>query len=200
MIKETRLTSLTGFDIRAADGSAQDGGKMIIDGYAVVFDRETLIGGDTRSGFYEVIDRRAFDGCQMKDVPLKYNHSDSVPILARTRNKSLTLSVDERGLKVHAELLPTQDSKDFYTRIKAGLIDKMSFAFAVDDKGEQISSRGGIMFRRVTKIKRLFDVSIVDIPAYDDTSIKARSVLNAAKDRTRRAALTAAVMRWTIAR
>lgn len=150
-------------------------GKMVIEGYAAVFDSETLIGTEDW-GFYESIDKRAFEGADMKDVPLKYNHSDASPILARTRNKSLRLSVDDKGLFIHAELLDTQDSIDMYKRIKAGLIDKMSFAFTVK---EEDVKKGRTPHRKILRFDRIFDVSVVDVPAYDDTSIYARSLQKA---------------------
>lgn len=167
--KEIRLASINDFNIERRE---EEEGKMIIEGYALVFDSETLI-GDEEWGFYESIDRGALDGANMKDVPLKYNHSDSVPILARTRNKSLELTVDDKGLKIHAELLDTQDAIDMYKRIKAGLIDKMSFAFTV--KEEEVT-KGKTPHRKIKKFDRIFDVSVVDTPAYDDTSIYARSL------------------------
>lgn len=172
--KEVRLANINDFNIELREGDEENGGKMIIEGYAAVFDSETLI-GDEEWGFYERIEKKAFDGANMKDVPLKYNHSDSVPILARTRNKSLELSVDDKGLFIRAELLDTQDNIDMYKRIKAGLIDKMSFAFTVAKEGEDWE-KGKIPKRSIKRFDRIFDVSVVDTPAYEDTSIYARSL------------------------
>lgn len=169
--KEIRLANISDFNIELR-ADEENKNKMIIEGYAAVFDSETLI-GDERWGFYESIDKRAFESANMKDVPLKYNHSDAVPILARTRNKSLTLKTDDKGLFIHAELLDTQDSIDMYKRIKAGLIDKMSFAFTVKEEDVQ---KGEVPHRKITKFDRIFDVSVVDTPAYEDTSIYARSL------------------------
>jgi uncharacterized protein len=146
--------------------------KMVLEGYAVVFNQETQIGDDT-FGFREVIDPTAFDNCNMKDVPLKYNHENNVPILARTRNGSLRLEVDDKGLKITATLLDTSDGRDMYARVKAGLLDKMSFAFTASGT-EWEDLQGALPLRRVTAINRLYDVSIVDMPAYDGTSIGAR--------------------------
>lgn len=170
--KEIRLANIADFSIEHRQDD--DGGKMVIEGYAAVFDDETLI-GDEEWGFYESIERGAFDGANMKDVPLKYNHCDAVPILARTRNKSLELKVDDKGLFIHAELLDTQDNIDMYKRIKAGLIDKMSFAFTVRKEGETWE-KGKIPRRSIKQFDRIFDVSVVDTPAYENTSIYARSL------------------------
>lgn len=142
--------------------------KMVLEGYALVFGSETLIGDEER-GFIELIDRGALSDTNMKDVPMKYNHNDSHLILARTRNKSLELVVDEYGLKVRAELIDTESNKDIYKMVKAGLLDKMSFAFTVN--AQEIDRSGKIPKRTIKGIDRLFDVSIVDTPAYFDTSI-----------------------------
>lgn len=170
--KEIRLANIADFNIEhRAD---EDGGKMIIEGYAAVYDDETLIGSED-FGFFERIEKGAFEGANMKDVPLKYNHSDAVPILARTRNKSLELKTDDKGLFIRAELLDTQDNIDMYKRIKAGLIDKMSFAFTVKSEGETWE-KGKTPKRSIKQFDRIFDVSVVDIPAYENTSIYARSL------------------------
>ena len=164
MIKETRLADVT---------LHEDEGKMILEGYALVFNNETLIGDETY-GFLEEISPNALQETKMKDVPMKYNHMDSFLIIARTKNKSLELTVDHIGLKVRAELLDTSHNQDIYKMVRSGLLDKMSFAFTVD---EQVWNREGeIPKRTITKIERLYDVSVVDTPAYDATSIYARSL------------------------
>ena len=163
-LKETRLADVT---------LEEQDGKMILEGYAIVFNQETLI-GDEDYGFIEEVDRNALSDVSMKDVPMKYNHMDSHLIIARTKNKSLTLSIDNTGLKVRAELLDTTSNQDIYKMVRSGLLDKMSFAFTVD---EQIWNREGkVPKRTITKIDRLYDVSVVDTPAYDSTSIHARSL------------------------
>ena len=153
--------------------ASEEEGKMILEGYPVVFNQETLI-GDEEWGWYEVIDKKALDEADLSDVPLKYNHGDSKGILARTRNGSLKLTVDNKGLKMRAELIDTTDNVDIYKCVKSGLLDKMSFAFnVIEDEVEQ--KTGETPKRTITKIGRLFDVAVVDLPAYDQTSIYARS-------------------------
>jgi HK97 family phage prohead protease len=162
--KETRLA-----EVRFEENE----GKMILEGYAIVFEEETLIGDEER-GFKEVISRTALQDTLMKDVPLKYNHMDSFLILARTKNKSLVLSVDNIGLKVHAELIDTHSNEDVYKMVRSGLLDKMSFAFTV--KKQSWDRSGKIPVRRIESIDRLYDVSVVDLPAYEGTSIYSRSL------------------------
>lgn len=155
-IKEVRLT-----EVRALEDE-----KMIVEGYAVVFDNETDLGY-----FKEIIDRNAFNGCDMSDVCMKYNHSDELLIMARTRNNSLQLFIDERGLKVRAELIDTTQNRDLYKMIQAQLLTKMSFAFTVAEEDWDYETDT----RRILRIDKLYDVSVVDVPAYDATEIYARS-------------------------
>ncbi len=111
----------------------------------------------------------------MKDVPLRYNHNDTWCIMARTRNNSLQLIKDDKGLKIRAELIDTQSNRDIYKSIQEELIDKMSFAFTVADKGDVWSYGELETIREVNNIKKLYDVSVVDTPFYDTTSVYARS-------------------------
>lgn len=161
--KEVRFSTL-------ANVAENETEKMIVEGYAVVFNQETLI-GSSEHGFIETIDKRAFEGANIQDVPLKYNHTDDHLILARTRNGSLILTIDDYGLKVRAELIDTQSNRDVFKSIEAGLLDKMSFAFTV--KGQSWDRSEKVPKRTITQIDRLFDVSVVDLPAYDGTSIDA---------------------------
>lgn len=147
--------------------------KMIVEGYPVVFDREAFIGCD-EWGWFEKVDKSAFDRADMTDVCLKYNHNDDFFILARTRNGSLTLKADEHGLFMHAELIDTTDNVDVYKMVKAGLLTEGSFAFTVTDETEEIID--GKSHRTITGIGKLFDVAICPNGAYGDlTEIYARS-------------------------
>lgn len=139
---------------------------MIVEGYAVVFNTPAT------HGFTEIIDENAFNGCDMKDVCLKYNHDNSHLILARTRNNSLRLTIDKKGVFIHAELIDTTSNRDIYKMIQAGLLDKMSFAFTVEEEKWDLASDT----RTILKIDRLYDVSVVDTPFYDTTSIYARAL------------------------
>ena len=140
--------------------------EMIIEGYAVIFDSPAT------HGFTEIIDRNAFNGCDMKCVPLKYNHDDSHLIIASTKNNSLSLTVDDKGLKIRAVLIDTTSNIDIYKSIRAGLLDKMSFAFTVSEEDWDYQND----IRRILRIDRLYDVSVVDLPFYDTTSIYARAL------------------------
>lgn len=171
--KETRLASIKDFVIeqRADDES----GAMKASGYPVVFDEETFIGFDGQ-GFYESIDPKAFENADMSDVCLRYNHSYNFMIMSRTRNNSLRLTVDETGLFMDSDLIPTSFNKDMYIATRAGLLTEGSFAFTVR-KDEKEKRSDGYIHRRILEVGKLFDVSICDNGAYGDkTAIYARSL------------------------
>lgn len=160
------------FRYNAVECREEGDGQLLIEGYPIVFESETLIGNE-EYGFREVISKNALDGANMKDVPLRYNHNNTNYILARTRNKSLALTIDDKGLFMRAVLQSdVQAHRDAYNMVRSGLLDKMSFAFNVTS---QTVETGKIPLRRVESIGRLFDVSIVDFPAYDTSSVYARS-------------------------
>jgi HK97 family phage prohead protease len=164
IVKETRISEIR---------TSEEDNVMLIEGYAVKFNEEALIGTEEH-GFKEIIVPTALDEANMKDVPLKYNHQDNFLVLARTRNKSLKIEIDEVGLKIKATLIDTQSNRDIYKMVQNGLLEKMSFAFTVK---EQTWDRSGeIPYRTILKIDRLYDVSIVDVPAYEGTSVYARSL------------------------
>lgn len=157
--KEYRLA-----EVKTTENS--DENEMIIEGYAVVFNQITDLGWCK-----EIIDRNAFNGTDMKDCVLKYNHEDSVFILARTRNKSLELTIDDHGLKVRAKLIDTTNNRDIYKMIKEGLLDKMSFGFTVAERNWDYETDT----RTILRISKLYDVSVVDFPAYEQTEIYTRN-------------------------
>ena len=137
-------------------------GKMEIKGYAAVFNSPETY------GYTEVISDRAFDDADMSDVVLRYNHNDSFMVLARTRNHSLDLNVDEKGLFIDATLQDDiTDHKNIFNAIKSGLIDKQSFAFVVDEDEYDYDTDT----RTITKIGKVYDVSVVDQPFYNATDV-----------------------------
>ncbi len=167
LMKEIRLNEC---EVRADD---KQEGKMIIEGYPIVFDKEAFIEG-WDGGFYEKVDRKAFDNADMSDVCLKINHNDDFFICARTRNGSLQLTPDEKGMFLHAELIDTTQNRDVYKMVQAGLLTEGSFAFTVTDDTEEV--KDGAIHRTILGIGKLFDVAICTNGAYGDlTEIYARS-------------------------
>jgi len=177
-------------EIRAV--TEPDDNRMIVEGYAIRFDSPATheIMGQS---FTEVIEPRALENTDMSDVPFKYNHSDTVMIMARTRNKTLELVRDEQGLFIRADLANTTSGRDLYELIKRGDIDKMSFAFTVDENGDTYDRSSKT--RTITSIRKLFDVAAVDQPFYNTTSISARSYFEMEIERERKALENAELLR-----
>ena len=171
--KEMRLADMSAFTVEIRKDESNDSEEMILEGYPIVFGERTLI-GNAEHGFYEIIDRHAFDNADMSDVCLRYNHLNGFLILARTRNKSLELSIDDKGVFMRAHLIPTTTNKDVYLMAKSELLSQGSFAFAM--RSQKVDRSGDIPVRTITDIRKLFDVSVVDTPAYDGTNIYARSL------------------------
>ena len=155
------------FEIRA------DENEMRVEGYAATFDQPAVMYEFDGIEYKEVVDRGAFSNAQMSDVVMNFNHGGK-PV-ARTRNNTLSIVTDDIGLRINADLSGTEEGRRLYEEIKGGYIDKMSFAFTVKDESYDKTTRT----RRITGIKRLYDVAAVDMPAYDSTSIQARSYFEA---------------------
>ena len=78
-----------------------------------------------------------------------------------------------------AKLFNTQAAKDVYTLVREGALDKCSFAFTIKEEEYDRKTRT----RHIKKIDKLFDVAVVDIPAYDSTSVKARDFFELERER-----------------
>ena len=148
--------------------------EMFLSGYAATFNQPTILYKFDGIELKEVILPEAFNDTDMKDCCLKYNHSDNVPILARSRGGSLQLGTDQYGLKFDANLFNTSVARDVYTLVEQGGLDKCSFAFTIADGGESYDQK--TRTRTISKIEKLWDVSIVNNPAYESTSVSARSL------------------------
>ena len=137
-----------------------DDGKNVVVGYGAVFNSES----NDLGGFVEYIADGAFDGRLEDDVRFLINH-DGLP-LARTTNNTLRLSVDERGLKYEADMPDTTLANDLMTLLRNGTISQSSFAFTVEeDSWENVDGRN---IRTINKVSRLYDVSSVTYPAYNE--------------------------------
>lgn len=154
-----------------------DENKQFVEGYAAVFNQRALIWESEWSGwkYMEVIDRNAFNGADMSDTVFKYNHGDVAMILARASNNTLTMNTDDKGLRISADIIDTNNGTDVYKLIKRGDLNKMSFAFAVKSERTEVDKENKIYTRTITAFDKIYDVAVVDFPAYDGTSIQARS-------------------------
>lgn len=159
-------------EYRAGEGfelDAQNEKQLILRGVPVVFEKSTCLYEWDGIKYYEKIARGAFAECDFSDFIFNYNHSGRV--YARNRNGSLKYSVTDDEFNVTAYLISDDEGhRQLYRDIESGLIDKMSFSFVIAEQSYNVDTHT----RTVLKIKKIYDVSAVDIPAYNDTSISAR--------------------------
>jgi len=158
--------------MRAAEN---DAGDKVVEGYAAVFDEPT----ELWPGMWEVIRPGAFKRTlgHGADVRMLFNHDPNI-VLDRTRNGRLELWEDARGLGYRGHIDPEDtEAMNLYRRIKRGIVDQSSFAFAVEQTGETFGEyQGDGDLREILRVK-LFDVSPVTYPAYQNTEVQARAVL-----------------------
>lgn len=152
-----------------------DSPSYVVRGHYTVFDNEY----ELVPGFFESVDSRALDNMDTSDVIFQFDHAGAP--MARLRNGSLKLGVDETGGWCEADLSGSQLGRDTFEAIRNGLIDRMSFGFTIADDGfEWDEDDDGNIHSRITEIKRLYDVSAVSMPANEGTDISARSYVDAA--------------------
>lgn len=171
------------FPIQTRGAEDADGAARYVEGYAARFNSPTVLFELDGTEYWEVIAPGAFDGADMEDVIFNYNHTGNV--IARTRNGTLELTTDEDGLHMRARVDGTAAGRQLYEEISGGYVDRMSFAFTIQEESYDSAEH----LWTIQKVKRLYDVSAVDIPAYDDTSIAARRAAVEDSQRARQAAL-----------
>lgn len=154
-----------------------------VEGHATTFNKPYLLYEYDGVKYYEEIDRHALDDADLSDVIMQYDHQGKV--LARLSNGTLGLEPTEKGLFIYADLSKSQAAKELYEEIKNGLVTKMSWAFTVAEDEYDRETRT----RTITKIKKVYDVSAVSIPANGDTEISARSWLDGVIEAEKREAL-----------
>lgn len=166
-MKEVRNTT---FEIRAIEPDSRQ-----VTGYAIVFNTEST----GISGFTEIISASALEGVlERSDVLCLLNHNEDKGVLARSNkgSGSLTLEIDERGLKYSFDAPNTALGDELLEGLKRGDITVSSFAFTVADGGDSWTKRAdGTYLRTINSIGELFDVSPVYRAAYDATSVKVDS-------------------------
>jgi HK97 family phage prohead protease len=164
-MKDKEIRSLTQtIEVR----SDEDEQSNAITGYALKFNRWS----EDLGGFKEIISPEALNGTDMSDVRALIDHNSS-SIIGRTTAGSLSLEVDDIGLKFRCEMPNTTYAKDLMENLRNGNINQCSFAFSVDDDGDEFryDENTDMFSRTIKKIRQLFDVSVVTYPAYRDTDV-----------------------------
>jgi uncharacterized protein len=145
-----------------------------IEGYALLFNVESQDLG----GFRELITPEALNGVLEKsDVLALYNHNDSDVLARYTKGEgTLRLFADEKGLKYSFDAPNTPLGEEVLDAIRRGDLRNSSFAFTVDQNGQKWQKREQEYIRTITQFDKLWDCSPVYRPAYEDTSVAARSL------------------------
>lgn len=140
-----------------------------VEGYATTFNKPYLMYEYDGIKYYEQIDSRALDDADMSDVIFQYDHQGKV--LARKSNNTLIVEPNKEGLFICADLSKSRESREMYEEINNGLVTKMSWGFVVEEDEYDRNTH----VRTIRKIKKVYDVSAVSIPANNDTNIQSRS-------------------------
>ncbi|MDK9680814.1 phage major capsid protein [Lactiplantibacillus plantarum] len=139
-----------------------------ISGYAIVWNSPSKDLG----GFTEIVTPKALDGVDLSNVLMLNNH-DYTQVLASVKAGTLTLETDDKGLHFTAQLPNTSFANDVYEEVQSGNVDSCSFGFdSDDDTDEWAKDDDGNITRTINQVKSLFDVSVVAVPAYDDTNVQ----------------------------
>ena len=164
--REYRVLQIPEIQFRALEG---EDNNYIVEGFATTFnDPYTLYEYDGVK-YQEQIDRKALEEADMTDVIFLYNHEGMV--FARMSNGTLTIEARDEGLFVRADLSSTDESRSMYESIRAGLVTQMSWAFTVEEEAYNEKEH----LRSILKVRKVYDVSAVSIPANPNTDISARS-------------------------
>ena len=145
-------------------GTFDAGGDYLVEGYASTFEPYEMMELDGVK-YYEQIDRHAFDEADMTDVVFLRDHTGRV--LARTKNNSVELSIDDHGLHQRTNLGLTEASRQMHEDITVGNYSQMSFSFVVAEDHFDRATRT----RVIDRIKKLYDISAVSFPANPGTEI-----------------------------
>jgi HK97 family phage prohead protease len=165
----TKMNPKSDLEFRMSDLAAVKDDDLLVEGYAAVYDEPSVICNIDGTDYKEVMRRGCIDAkTDLTDVVMRYNHYDNDMIVARTTNGTLSLSIDDKGLKFSARLAPTTQGKDLYTLVQRKDVTKMSFAFLVDDDSYDYDNHT----RNINHIALIKDVSAVDFPAYNSTSLE----------------------------
>lgn len=148
----------------------------VIEGTPIVFNQDTKM-QDWAGEYNERIDLHALDNADLKDIRLFVNHDTNKIALARTKNGRGTMSfnIDNEGLHIKATLDTenNQEARSLYSAIKRGDMDGMSFMFRIKSQ-EWFDLDTDCPTRVIKEISIVHEVSVVNFPAYPQTSIDAR--------------------------
>lgn len=180
VVKEREYRALAA-PLMAANTNKRIDTEYYVEGYATTFNQPyTLWEFEDGTKYYEMIDRHALDDADMSDVIMQYDHEGRV--FARQSNKSLIIEPNDQGLFIAADLGRTDLARGLHQDISAGMITKMSWAFMVAEDSYDRETHT----RTILRVKKVYDVSAVSIPANDATNIAARNFASGRREAEQR--------------
>ena len=172
------MKEIRAFDFEVRAEQNEEHGSFLT-GRPIVYNARTNLGW-----YDEIIAAGALDATDLRDVRFLVNHNTDMIPLARSRNNNasstMQMSVDESGMEIRVDLDTENnaEAKSLYSAVSRGDISGMSFMFTVDEDGwDDIDSEHPT--RTIRAISRVFEVSAVTFPAYEQTSIQARGLSDA---------------------
>ena len=164
MVRDNReYRNMPMVEVRKKEGSEES--SFLVEGYASTFEEYVLFTDENGTEYKEKILPEEFEGTDFSDVVFLKDHMGTV--FARTKNGTLELSVDEKGLLTKTDLSKTSASRQMFEEIDTGMYSQMSFAFIVDD--DEYNTKEHL--RTIRHIAKLYDVSAVSFPANPTTDI-----------------------------
>jgi len=142
--------------------------EFIIEGYFALYEQET----ELFEGTYEIITKGAFDNTLNNDIRALWNHNTQY-VLGRNKSGSLEIKADDKGLFGVIKLPKTQYASDLYELVQRGDVDQCSFGFNILAEDVEELASGGYRWR-INEID-LHEISVVTFPAYENTTVSARS-------------------------
>ena len=151
--------------------------EYYVEGFATTFEDPYILFED-RDGwkYVEIIDRHALDDADLSDVIFQYDHEGRV--YARNTNNTLHFEANDHGLFIAADLSKTSLARQMYEDISVGNVTRMSWAFIPVEETYSEDRENKVFTTRITRVKKVFDVSAVSYPADPNTEISARNLVN----------------------
>ena len=165
------------FEVRAEQDEERG---SILTGTPIVYNEPTDLGW-----YQEIIDDGALNDTDLRDVRFLVNHNTDMVPLARSRNNNANSTMQLEvvpglgmNIRVNLDTENNAEAKALYSAVERGDLDGMSFMFAVDkDMWEDLDSDHPT--RHIVSFSKVFEVSAVTFPAYEQTSIQARGLSDA---------------------
>jgi HK97 family phage prohead protease len=172
------IRAMTTFNVRARVEEENEEKSYIVEGYAAKYEPYILFYDYDDNPVYEKFSKENFENADCSDVIFQLNHGGMV--YARQKNGTLEITPDDEGLHIKADLGKTAAAREIYEAIETGMLDKMSWKFSLKADAINFDKKTNTISYTPDGIRKIYDVSVVDIPANENTEIacNARAFVN----------------------